>query len=105
MGKKEELKTYTALVKSILIKNKKARNSDNYLYLKVVDKLNKDCVDKPFGEVMMKASDLGLPSYETISRCRRKIQENNPDLQADERVYDYRAKNQMTFEEYAKETR
>ena len=105
MGKKEELKSTHNLVKTILIKDKKARNSDAYLYIKVIEKLNKGVSKMPFTEVMINRKEYGIPCYDTVTRTRRKLQELNPDLQGDDRVTDMRTKNQMTFEEYAKNTR
>lgn len=42
-----------------------------------------------------------LPSFETITRCRRKIQETHPDLRAVKEVEQERDNRQIEFKEYA----
>lgn len=50
---------------------------------------------------VMETPELGLPSFETITRCRRKIQETHPELRAVEAVEGERNDKQMDFKEYA----
>ena len=57
---KKEFKRARAIVKEILEECPKSRNSDNFLYTKVIEKLNKGALDKPFWEVMLNLKDLGL---------------------------------------------
>ena len=33
-----------------------------------------------FGSIMLNHKELGIPSFESITRCRRKLQEKNPEL-------------------------
>lgn len=87
------------MVKEVLIKSVKARNSDAYLYCKVIEKVSKGASDRPFKEVI---ADTELPKYDTVTRARRKIQEKNPDLQGSDRVRDYRTENEQAFRKYAK---
>lgn len=100
--KEEEIKTTEKLVKSILIKSVPARNSDIYLYYKVVEKLNKGVSQKPFAEVIFNLEELGLPLYDTVTRARRKIQMQNPELKGDERVARKRAENEEVYRDYAR---
>lgn len=102
MGKKEELTTTMAIVKDILVKNKKARNSDVYLYIKVMERLNKGSSKLPFDEVFNNIKELGLPFYDTVTRARRKVQEKNPDLQSDRYIEKCRRENEKTFEDFAR---
>lgn len=44
-----------------------------------------------------------LPSFETIRRCRQKIQEENEDLRADKETEQKRLDAQVDFIEYARE--
>ena len=44
--------------------------------------------------------EIGFPSFETITRCRRKLQATYPNLQAS-KVVDARAEMEREFEEYA----
>jgi hypothetical protein len=97
-----EFKSTTKLVKDILVKNKKARDSDIVLYLKVMERLNPPTLTMPFGMVLRNLKELGLPCYDTVSRARRKIQSDNPDLQGSERVQDRRAELEEEYRKYAK---
>lgn len=97
-----EFKNTTNLVKDILVKNKKARNSDTILYLKVMERLNPPALTMPFGMVLRNLEELGLPCYDTVTRARRKIQAEFPELQGDERVRDYRAELEEEYRKYSK---
>ena len=97
---KKEFSRNRALVKDILEKEPYTRNSDMALYLKVVERLNKGALNKPFEEVLSNLEELGLPCFETVRRNRQKVQELYPKLQACDKVYDYRCELE---EEYRKE--
>lgn len=80
----DKLITTTKLVKAILKTDIKARNSDSYLYLKVIQR-----------EVMQKGIDLqgvsietfllkmkvwNFSAFETVRRTRQKVQKEFPEL-------------------------
>ena len=71
----KELKTTTDLVKSVLVKYPEARNSDNYLYLKVVQiigsKNNINISEMPLSSFLLRMKDLGFPGFESVRRSRR----------------------------------
>ena len=98
----KEFKRTRAIVKAILEECPKSRNSDNVLYTKVVEKLNKGALNKPFAEVMFTLEELGLPCFETVRRTRQKLQADFPDLQACDAVQDFRTERE---EEFRKEFR
>lgn len=100
--KKEEIKTTHKLVKEILTKYKKARNSDYYLFKKVVEKTCPEAIGKPFGEAWSYIQESGVPCYETVARTRRHIQSKCPELQGDERVVKVREENTEDFENYSR---
>ena len=79
------LKRLEEVVKEILINEKLARKDDCYLILKVVSKLYPYEIGKNFNEVMFNAKKKGI-SFESITRCRRKVQEKNPHLRDEETV-------------------
>ena len=99
MGKSSEIKKVTPMVKEVLIKSVKARNSDAYLYCKIIEKISKGASERPFKEVI---ADVDLPKYDTVTRIRRKLQEKNPNLQGSDRVRDYRTENEEAFRKYAR---
>ena len=98
----KEFKRTRAIVKANLEECPKSRNSDNVLYTKVVEKLNKGALNKPFAEVMFTLEELGLPCFETVRRTRQKLQADFPDLQACDAVQDFRTERE---EEFRKEFR
>jgi hypothetical protein len=75
MDFEKELITTMKIVEEVLRTNDKARNSDKWLIIEVLKKMGfKIFID------YKQLSD--MPSFETITRCRRKLQEENPNLQS-----------------------
>ena len=103
MSKSQELKTTTELVKQILETVPQTRNDDNLLYYRVCDAIDSDVLGFSFGWVLMSMKELNIPSIETVGRCRRKLQNQYPELRANETVEGFRELNEQTFREYAKE--
>lgn len=85
-----DLDTLYNVVKTILENDVKARENDMFLYLQVCKLKNMDAVAKPFYIVMQKAKELGLPAYESVSRARRKVQEEYEELKPCKAVQDAR---------------
>ena len=102
----DNLKNVTKLVKSILEEDAKARNSDDYLYYKVISKYSCALGDDVFrisvAEFMIRRSELGFPGFETVKRTRQKVQQHHPELCASEEVEENRQLNELRFEEYAR---
>ena len=105
MGKLKELQNITKLVTDILEKDQQARNSDSYLYLKVLEVIaNDNGVDLSkitVPEFLANRSDI-FPNSETVRRTRQKAQAARPDLQATDRVAAARATNQQAFFDFAR---
>ena len=102
MSKAKELKSTTAIVKDILEHDPMARNSDDYLYYMVCNRIDGICVQLPFWKVILNRKEYGLPGFETVRRSRQHIQEKNPDLAADSTVEAHRDINEEIFREYAR---
>ena len=83
--------TLTQYVEGILEKDRKARDSDSYLYLEVCRQYNPIALNLSFDEVMRNLKTYGYPSIETVGRIRRKLQEEQPELRASQQVQDWRA--------------
>lgn len=66
---------YYNAVKAILLENPATRDDDMLLYGAFCAKHNLVRPDRTFYEVMANAKKWGLPSYESITRARRKVQE------------------------------
>ncbi len=86
-------------VMQVLLDNPKARSSDKVLISEVYSRFYDVC-NEPFWIVMEEMT--GLPSFETITRCRRKIQEEYEELRAVEPVEKERIAKQMDFIDYAR---
>lgn len=102
MSKSKELKTITAIVKDILVNDPQSRNSDEYLYYKVCQKVGGRFVTLPFWQVVVNRKKYGLPSYETVGRARRKLQETHPELAGNSTVEAHRMLNEEVFKDYAR---
>lgn len=101
-----ELKNTTALVKALLEEDKQCRNSDSFLYLKVLSVIGKrkgidiDSMSVPY--FLLSLHGTAFPPFESVRRARQKIQEHNSHLAACEAVEDFRTENEMKFREFAR---
>lgn len=97
------------LVKEILENDKRARNSDTYLYLQVLYKVGLikgiDVNAMSVTEFLLKRNELGFPCYETCSRARRKVQEEHPELAGSDDVEAQRIINERVFRDFARRKR
>ena len=102
----KKLYTTTDIVKELLEKEPQTRNSDNYLYMRVLQVVGKrqgiDVDNMPVLRFFLHIRELDLPSIETVGRCRRKLQEEHPELTADRKVEEQRASNEEIFRSYAR---
>ncbi len=73
-------------VKDVLEQNKLARLDDHLLYVEVIYKLNPGLSINDFGYIFREYKFLGLPTFESVSRCRRKLQEKYTNLKSDKKV-------------------
>lgn len=99
----KNLKTIEGRVRAILEKDGEARNDDMSLYLKVCSTCVKGAGAMPFAEVMQQYRYLGLPSFESVSRTRRKLQAGHPELAGSRPVRKLRAAGEKAYRKYARE--
>lgn len=97
------LKTIEKKVKTILEKNTDARNDDMVLYLALCNVCLKDAGAMPLAEIMTQHKYLGLPSFESVSRTRRKLQAKYPELAGSRHAQKLRATGEKAYRKYAKE--
>ena len=95
------LKDTTTLVKAILERNPETRSDDNLLICVVFNQMGYNW-NKPFVEILRAIKNGELPTLETVTRCRRKVQELRPDLRADKKVQEFRENNETAFVNYAR---
>lgn len=94
MVTEKDLKYISGVVKVILQASERARNSDSFLYLRVLEfyacTKGIDLRNMTVPNFLMNMQDYGLPKFETVRRARQKIQEKNPELAAADKVKENR---------------
>ncbi|MBO5971329.1 MAG: hypothetical protein J6S14_22880 [Clostridia bacterium] len=82
----------TEIIADIMLNDENARNSDIHLYHAVCKKIAPAAMSVPFGVMIENLNHYGLPTYDTVTRLRRKIQSeyNFIDLQANTQVKAWR---------------
>lgn len=101
------LKTIKALVKTILEEDQKARNSDSYLYLKVIEhiaeKKQLSLSSITILNFLLNMADLGFPPFESVRRARQKTQAEFPELSASRIIAEQRSDNEKIYKNFARE--
>jgi hypothetical protein len=101
-----DLQNTTQLVKAILEEDKQARNSDSFLYLKVLEHISRkegfaiNHMTVPYFLENMK--EYGFPGFETVRRTRQKVQQHHPELAACDKVKGMRMIEETEFRQYAR---
>ena len=101
MDKIKEMTNVTAIVKDILVLDAKARDSDNYLYHKVIERLGVQAEQVSVATYLTNMSEWGCPPFESVRRARQKVQAKHPELSASKRVNKYRTENERDVKAYA----
>ncbi len=99
--KTKELRKIADIVKEILEQDELARTDDCYLMLKVLEITHPNEVGKAFKEVMLNAKRNKI-NFESIRRCRQKVQEKYPELK-DMNTVEKRGKEIGEYREFALE--
>lgn len=97
----ECLKRISKSVLHLLQTNVDCRKNDWLLYYEVCKEVSDIDTNLPFGELVCKYGSK-LPSFESVTRTRRKVLEKYPHLK-DDYVQALRNDRQQTFIEYSKE--
>ena len=97
-----ELKQLKEIVIETLKQGETFRENDDELYFAVCVKVNSRISDRllsdmTVGEFFGNRKRYGLPTYESVSRCRRKAQEEHPDLRPCEKIQEARRTKQDEF--------
>lgn len=95
-----QLQDTKSWVERLLRKYPKLRTSDDYLYGAIVNEANAGF--KTCNEFFKSREALGVPSYETVSRCRRKLQEQYEELRAPEAVQQMRMELADQFRDFSR---
>lgn len=98
----------TKLVKNILEEKPETRDNDNLLWLEAVRETVRTfnygnaMNELTFAYVLKNVYTLKLPSFETVSRARRKLQEKYPELRGSKKVRRKRIERETVYKEYAR---
>jgi hypothetical protein len=103
---KKVLNTVANLVKTILQEEPQTRNSDNLLYLKVIERIAEE---KGVNLNILSVHNFlnymriyGFPPFESVRRARQKIQAQHPELSANAKVQEQREINEVEYREFAR---
>lgn len=103
----ENLKTITNIVRVFLETVPKTRNSDSYLYLKVIEYVSKV---EGFALSHMTVScflehmdEYGFPPFESVRRTRQRLQQIYPELAAADSVRAMRHEKEAMYLEYVRD--
>ena len=92
METEQEFNTTMKIVESILVEDERTRNSDHWLIIETLRRMG--------FKIYINYEDINnLPAFETITRCRRKIQSENPNLKADEQIQEARDNKESIIQE------
>lgn len=103
MDKYKELNDTYDLVKEILTDQEDTRNSIWSLYYAVCKVVNPHCMNAKFGTVLQSHEAYGLPPFETVTRVRRRVVKENPELKGTEEVEGGRWSFVEVFKRFANE--
>lgn len=102
----KDLKSIKALVQSLLEQDERTRNSDSYLYFRVINTMaNRDNLDLTKISVtafLLNMNELGCPPFESVRRTRQKVQRECPWLASCEKVNELRSENEVAYREFAR---
>lgn len=106
MDKIEQLKTTSKIVLRLLETEPQTRNSDSFLYLKVLeyyDEMHDTFMCQlPVRTFLNNMHEFSIPNFETVRRSRQKIQAEYPDLAACKTVQAYKESNAQAYRAFAK---
>lgn len=99
----KNIKNTQDLVKYFLETEPVTRNSDDFLYFKVCEHLNKNCLHLSFETVILNRKHFNLPPFESIRRTRQKLQAAFPELAGTDEVEAERMVNETIVRDYARQ--
>ena len=106
----EIIKLYD-LVKKLLQEKEELRGDDDLLYLTVIKIVHPYCnngrittnvENMTIGEFFTCRKNIDIPTFESVSRCRRKVQEERPELKPCEKIQLARTRREEEFYNWSK---
>lgn len=101
----KNIKTTKALVQAILEEDEKARNSDSYLYLRVLntiaDREHINLNEMHVVDFLVNLNHSPFPIFESVRRSRQILQAKFPHLAACKSVEEFRTEKEEDFRKFA----
>ena len=96
--------TTRALVMAILEQDERARNSDSFLYLRVIDTITRakgiDLAKMTVPDFLLNMNKIPVPPFESVRRTRQMVQREFPELSANEKVEEFRDEKETEYLEF-----
>lgn len=97
-----KLQKVEAIVERVLDRLPVTRDDDFLLIYNVYKFMNEDTPYMDFRRVMRDHEALGLPSFESITRARRKVQSEKPELRPSKKAKKIRTEEERAYRQYAR---
>ena len=97
----KKLKDLEKRVAKILKENPSTRGDDDLLYNYILDDLNIDTTEFSVESFLLNYRKMGIPTIESVGRCRRKIQEKDEKLKPTPDIVLKRKKLETSFYNYS----
>ena len=98
----EKFKNQEKIIKPILEELPETRGDDFLLYLAVIERCRPDLQNLSVSAFFKLHKDLYCPSYDSVTRVRRRLQKKHPELCFEEAKHK-REKEREVYTQYAKE--
>ena len=96
-----KLKEFEPVVREILKQRPATRGDDDLLYVYILDKMNLNLSTYSVTSFLLNYRKMGIPTIETVGRCRRKIQEKDNSLKPTADIVLKRKKVENSFYDYS----
>ena len=91
------------IVKRVLETYSDTRDDDFVLVYRVYKEINEGAMIRElFCEVMLNHKEYGLPAFEGITRARRKLQKDYPELRPSEMIGKFRKQQEEEYKAYSR---
>ena len=102
----KRLRDVSKKVKAVLAENEQARSDDNVLYLHVLraygNEMGLDTDRLSTSTLFLHCNELRLPSYKSVERARRLLQNQHPELRCDDDTQRARDEQEMKYEKFSR---
>lgn len=102
----KRLRDVSKKVKAVLAENEQARSDDNVLYLHVLraygNEMGLDTDRMSTSTLFLHCNELRLPSYKSVERSRRLLQNRYPELRCDDDTQRARDEQEMKYEKFSR---